>query len=398
MMVGLGKYFRKHGFQNRFEIISKHLNRVIEIAKKYNFKPLIWSDMYFRLANDMEYYPPEPVITEEVKALIPKEVGLVYWDYYHKGQDYYEKMFKAHKSAETEVWFAGGAWTWNGFSGSNKESFDTMLPAMKGAINQGIENIIITMWGDNGKECSFYQVLPSLYAIKRFSEGEYDLDKIKQEFNQKTGEDFDSMFSFDDVNSVDSNVGGKDWNCNNPCKYMLYCDPFLGFYDSTLINDNQKYYEDLSIHYEKCAKLSKNYGYIFERHSKLAKVLSLKYYIGVRTRNAYQSGDIASLKNIVLDYEKIVKYLEEFHLAFSNLWYKENKGNGFEVHDVRLGGIIQRVKTCKARLELYIDGKINKIEELEENILDIYGKADEHQKKSVYGNTWSITASPNIIG
>lgn len=397
MMVGLGKYLRQNGFQNRFEIISNHLKRVIEIAKKYNFKPLIWSDMYFRLANDLEYYPPEPVLTDEVKALIPSEVTLVYWDYYHKGQDYYEKMFKAHKINENGVWFAGGAWTWNGFTGSNKESIDTMLPAIKGAINQNVENVIITMWGDNGKECSFYQVLPSLYAIKRFSEGEFNLELIKKEFNEKTGEDFDAMFSFDDINSVESNVGGKDWNCNNPGKYMLYSDPFLGFLDSTIGQDCQKYYEDLSIRYENYAKQSKNYAYIFERHSKLAKVLSIKYNLGVKTRTAYQSGDKEGLKALIPNYEKLVIYVEEFHKAFSNLWYKENKGNGFEVHDIRLGGLIQRIKSCKTRLELYLDGKIDKIEELEDKLLDYFGNGDNYKKETTYFNKWHLNSSPNII-
>ena len=166
-MLGLGKYLEKHGIENRFEILNKHLSKVIEIAKKYHFKPIMWSDMFFRLGNHGEYYPENPQIPQEVVDTTPKDVGLVYWDYYHDDKGFYDKMFAAHKRFKNEIWFAGGAWTWTGFASGNQKSLETMLPAMQSAKEQGIENIFLTIWGDNGKECSFYSVLPSLYTIKR---------------------------------------------------------------------------------------------------------------------------------------------------------------------------------------------------------------------------------------
>ena len=36
-MLGLGKYLDKHGYNNRFDILNRHLNKVIEIAKRYGF-------------------------------------------------------------------------------------------------------------------------------------------------------------------------------------------------------------------------------------------------------------------------------------------------------------------------------------------------------------------------
>ena len=34
----------------------------------------------------------------------------------------------------------------------------------------------MTMWGDDGAECSYYAVLPSLYAMKRIYDGEEDIE------------------------------------------------------------------------------------------------------------------------------------------------------------------------------------------------------------------------------
>ena len=48
--LGKGKYRDIHGEADRFGILSRHLKKVSEIAEKYNFKPMMWSDMFFKLA------------------------------------------------------------------------------------------------------------------------------------------------------------------------------------------------------------------------------------------------------------------------------------------------------------------------------------------------------------
>ena len=43
--------------------------------------------------------------------------------------------------------------------------------------------------------------------------------------------------------------------------------------------------------------------------------------------------------------------------------------SGFEVHDGRLGALIMRLESCKDRLLAYANGEIEKLEELENEIL-----------------------------
>lgn len=64
-----------------------------------------------------------------------------------------------------------------------------------------------------------------------------------------------------------------------------------------------------------------------------------------------------------------VAYAEEFLDKFEEMWLTYYKPNGFEVQELRLGGMIERVKRCRARLEKYLDGKIDCIEELEEPLV-----------------------------
>ena len=70
-----------------------------------------------------------------------------------------------------------------------------------------------------------------------------------------------------------------------------------------------------------------------------------------------------------------------------NQWFKENKPFGFEVQDARIGGLIMRVNTCMERLQAYVDGKIDTIEELDADILPSYNDK-KHNGKTQYRNDY----------
>ena len=108
-MVGLGKYLDTHGYQNRFEILTRHLDRVCQIAEKHGFHPIMWSDMFFRLCNNGVYTQANPRIPgPEVVAAVPKNVDLVYWNYYSEDKQLIDGMIQAHRVFDNPLWFAGG--------------------------------------------------------------------------------------------------------------------------------------------------------------------------------------------------------------------------------------------------------------------------------------------------
>ena len=120
------------------------------------------------------------------------------------------------------------------------------------------------------------------------------------------------------------------------------------------------------------------YAYLFENLSALCSVLELKADLGVRTRRAYLAGDKDGLTKIAEDYTETIRRLDVFHQAFCHQWHKENKPFGWEVQDARLGGLMQRLKTCHQRLCAYISGELERIEELEEEILPWSGSEYIH--------------------
>ena len=142
-----------------------------------------------------------------------------------------------------------------------------------------------------------------------------------------------------------------------------------------------------------CAAKNGKYGYVFESFEKFARLMSVKYDLGYRTRLYYEKGDKAALQNLLSDYDLVVHYAEEFLDKFEEMWLTDNKPNGFEVQQVRLGGMIQRVKSCRARLAKYVEGELACIEELEEKLLSIR----ETQNGLPDWNGYAASVTVNIL-
>ena len=54
--VGLGNYYQLHGPTDRFDLLTRHLNRVVEICRELGFRPIMWSDMFYRLGSRVNDY------------------------------------------------------------------------------------------------------------------------------------------------------------------------------------------------------------------------------------------------------------------------------------------------------------------------------------------------------
>ena len=369
-MVGLGRYLDKHGFTNRFELLERHLDKVAEIAKKYGFKPHMWSDMFFRLFRHGEYYGRGVHIPEEVRARVPENVALTYWDYYHREKADYDGMFESHKEFGREIWFAGGAWCWNGFAPFASYSLSTMKPAMESVAEHGIDHVMITMWGDNGKECSFFSLLPVLYSIRQYADGNFDEKRIEKGFFETFGLSYKDFMALELPNRTKKTRDGND--VENPCKSLLFNDCFLGLFDDAMEAEGKIPYGEYAAKLAAAEERAGEYAYIFRCLSKLCSVMEIKADLGVRTRKAYKEGNRGTLAVLAKeDYAVLPGRIKAFFDSFRELWFKENKPFGFEVQEARLGGLMLRVSSCRERLEAYLAGKIDRIEELEEKILPL---------------------------
>ena len=394
--LGLGKYLTLHGYRDRFSILMEHLRRVSEMAKKYGFELLMWGDMFFRLAGG-DYFtnfnqnPKLGEIPEEVRQLVPVNIHLVYWDYFSRDRQSYERNIDAHNAIKSGSWFAGGLWTWAGFAPHNTFSIATMREAMKACHAKGVENVVMTMWGDNGAECSKFAVLPALFTVSQMAQDIDDVETIHANFEREFGIPFEDFRALDLIGTQNDSAEA----IYNPEKYLLYCDPFMGQFDNRVKSGDAAGYADCAARLAVYADHAE-YGYLFRSLRALCAFLSVKADLGIRTRAAYLSGDKKAAKALSTDYDAALERLDAFYAAYEQQWMHENKPQGFDVVDLRIGGQRQRLLHCRDRLLAYAEGRLDRIEELEEPVLDCCceEKADGQATRAIF---WHEIASANVI-
>lgn len=377
-LVGLGEYLKRNGYkENRAEIILDHLGKISLIAKKYRFKVIMWSDLFYRLKHGSD---------TEIK--VPDNVTLCNWDYYSDDVATYVKGLKEHKKITENLCFAGGAWTWTGFAPQNKFANGKTERSIAACRKENIDGYVVTMWGDDGAECSYFGALPSLF----FAAGKYlkgaSLNDIKREFKEKFGFGYDLFMKLDLPNTVINKIG------KNVSKWGLYNDPLCGKFDFYIDETDGAKFRSAAKKLALAEKKAGEYAYIFKCLKDLCRVLEYKYPLGVITRKAYLSKDDEKLNYIAnVVYPRTIKRIEVFYDSFKAQWYKDNKPFGFEVQDMRLGGLIMRLKNCRATINDYLNGKTDRIEELEQPVLPLN---ENHKKGTVVGfndHVQNITAN-----
>ncbi len=237
---------------------------------------------------------------------------------------------------------------------------------MHACHNNGVENIIMTMWGDDGSECSRYSVLPVLYAIRRIYDGVTDMDTIRREFYEITGESFDALVDLELPNCVLDNVRESPSAIS---KSLLFSDPLFGYLDVTVKDGASKDFAANSKLLREHGKKSVSYGYLFETNAALCDVMEIRYDLGARTRKAYKAGDREALAALLPDYAECIERIKELHKCFSYQWHRENKPHGFEVQDHRYGALMLRLDACISRIGAYLNGEIDSLLELEDELL-----------------------------
>ncbi|MBP3360339.1 MAG: family 20 glycosylhydrolase [Clostridia bacterium] len=376
--VGRGAYMDKNGYHDRFDILSKHVRRVCKIAEKYDFKPMMWSDMFFRLGSaEHDYYETNPKFPENITEMIPENISMVYWDYYNFDESMYKAMIEGHRRLGREVIFAGGVWKWCGMAPGYKMTFNTTFPALAACRKAGLERVFATMWGDDGGEVSIYTTLlgMQLYAEYNYYENP-DMEHLKDRFALCLGLDAEDVLKLElDDMQISENC------CDNApvSRQVLYQDVLLGLFDKNFESfDLEKYYDEKIKRLDTVAYGTELDG-IFDYYRSLTRLLRRKCMIGVKIRKAYNKGDKKQLSEYADELLKLLEDYADFHEKAYIVWMSENKPFGFDKFEIRLGGTVQRIKTAERRIREFCRGEIEKIDELEEKLL-YYGSADSKGK------------------
>ncbi len=396
-MLGFGKYYQNNGFENKLDIFTQHMKRVIRICEKFDFKVYIWSDMIFQAEFGSNYESKEKFSDDAFKKL-PKNINFVYWDYFHDNVEHYENMIEKHLELDRNIIFAGGAWKWVGFAPYNKWSFKTSKPALEACIKKGIKEVMVTLWGDNGGECAAFSMLPSLalYAETCYN-GNTSNEIIDRRLKTCSNCNFDNFLTLDIMNEL--YIDKENVKLNNSSKYLLYNDVLNGLFDKHVISSKfSGYYKEYKSIIRKAGRQNSEWKYIFETLEALCDVLQIKCDLGIRLKEAYDSKNIEILIKIRdKEINILLKRINRFYEKFKIQWYVENKVAGFDVQEIRIGGLIMRLKSLKQTLNDYLSGKLLRIEELEQERLSFSPDHAEEENINLICNMWSSICTPNCL-
>ena len=369
--LGTGQYKKRHGEQHTSDIMNEHLSRVCHICNRFKLKPMMWSDMYFRIGSKTNsYYDLGTKIPQDVIDNIPKDVELVYWDYQHLDYNFYVQFIDLHRRLGKEPIVAPGAWNWNHFWSALPFAYSAIEPCMRACKEKNVRQVFITTWGDDGMENDIYSTLP---ALQFFAELAYadsvDEELLKANFRGSCGGDIDAYNMASKIDSPPCLENYKH-NMNNVSKWLLWDDPFIGLCEP--LQEGQSFIE----HYATLAKelegaIGKdNASKRLRFPAQIAKVLAIKSDCRKNLVAAYKDNDKKKIAELLeKEVKPLLAELKKLWQIHRAMWLETYKPFGLEVIEIRYGGLMARLESLISRLEEYLKGTLQSIPEFETQLL-----------------------------
>lgn len=397
--LGLGQYLTKNGYRERREIYFEHLARVNEMVQGYGLKPMMWSDMFFRMAaTDIEEYWDYDVrvkLDENISKCVPKGVQQVFWDYYNADEDFYAINIDKHKKyLDENTMFAGGVWTWSGHTPHFSRSLRHTIPALDACRKKGLKEVLATVWGNGGEVCAMLSLAGLAWYADYDYLGHHDLESVKECLRVATGLSYDDIVKCELVEYPHGGVDGLS-------RCLLYNNPMVSVLDKHIEDVPMvTYYKNVT---KELKNVTSNLGALkssFDVIVALSDLLENKGDFGVRLKTAYDNGDKKTLKQMANECSITMKKVEILRDKHYAAWMEHYKPFGWEIHDIRYGGILNRFKTTKDRLLKYLSGELKNLPELEEERLRLDGVLDDSTPKIDFRMVWrhyAEVASANPI-
>lgn len=368
--AGLGRYFDKHGYTPRVELILRHLEKVIALVENAGLEPMIWSDFVYKVldkTNTSRLYYPEAEMDPDYVDQYPKNLVYVHWDYGCEEVAQYKKVINNHLAFCTKdnYMLATGAHIFGKVAPNHGKSINTMIAGITACKELGLKRTMLTTWGDDGQEVEHLHALISAYYYCEVIYSEKVVpEDIAVSMNQLFGEGaFEFLYQltyFDEVFGMlkDNPMMG------NISKSILWQDPLLGIYDAHIALYQETFNHSLGSYYEGFSqRLSKievaNKGIlqmVKERYVCLAQILTLKAELGLMLQNARRLENQTLLLEIQRDkIQPLIALYTKIQEQHEAIWHYYYKANGWEVLERKYATSISRLQTTSKKMNRYLE-------------------------------------------
>lgn len=360
--LGRGRYLDKYGYRNGFELFNEHLAKVVAICQAHDRKPMIWSDMYFRLGNEnQDYYDPKTVIPDAVVQQIPPGVELVYWDYYHDEQAFYMDWIDRHRQLGKEPLVGSGIWTWNKYWYDHNITKANAGACIDACYARGLKELFFTMWGDNGAYCDHDSAFAGIVfcADKAFGTAEPDAVTLEKRFRAVCGGSYAAHILASDLH------GGTGMPSPN-----MWDDPIFETQFRTWAQDHTTRMRDTANGFAALARRLRRHaqscetGHLQYAHA-TAAAFAARYSLATDLLSAYRRKDRRGIQSVRRRITKVVAAVQAMETAFRTMWMSHNKPEGIETIQGRFGMVVSRYRELDRRLVEYLSGAVSCIPELD---------------------------------
>lgn len=371
--LGRGRYLDRFGAAPAFDIFNEHLNRVMALCRDRGYRPMIWSDMYFRLGcKSGDYYDPATIIPDHVQQAIPADVQLVYWDYYHRDEAFYADWIGRHRDLGFEPVMATGAWTWHQPWHATMRTELQAGPAVRASRAADLRELFVTLWGDDGAMCDFDSAFAGLAFIAELAWcDEADDEAIARRFQVACGGDYHAAHLAGKVSSIErpADEGSRavdtwGWMWDDPLlapmwRHFHAADP--GFWDAAEVHF-ARIRDGLA---GKVDGGDDRGGGEIAQAQRIADWLGRKIALRRAVERWYARRDTEELDGLMSEIDAVIALCIAYGDALRRQWLERCKPFGFEVAQIRVAGHIERWQELKRRLRALAAGTIDIIEELE---------------------------------
>lgn len=371
--LGRGRFLDHKGYESPFKLFNRQLTLVRNICKKYGMDPMIWSDMYFRLSNPEQNYYYLGEIPADVRAAIPKDVQLVYWDYYHSDEESYTNMIERHRAIGYEPVMASGIWTWLKVWYDHEMTRRTVIPCLSACRKAKLKEVFFTMWGDDGAYCNYDSSLAGICYAGDLSFGCEDQQLTAMRFETICAPtSYEAHLAASELDARLDDVEGKEYLV--PASNLIWDDPLQAIVCENFARRDPEFDLKLLDHYEEllCRVLPEfdaDGAGSLELAADAAALIIKKLELYGALRTAYKEGDIVALREIAVKLiPAAIAAATEFDSEFRAQWHAIAKPFGLERIQARNAALIARLEETALRINEYISGAIEQIEELEASL------------------------------
>lgn len=341
--LGRGTYHDNQGLKPKVDILHSHLENVLQICHNYQFKPLMWDDMFFSKYSKVE--------SEDYH--IPHGVQFMYWDYYRTDYEEYDRRFKERLAITDDLAFAGGPWRWTGVIPHHSKTLHTTIPALDAAKKYGVKDIMATCWGDEGSETPQDAIRfgAVLYTYLQYHP-HYNEEEFDGHLRRYTGLSLADWLKQEQADLLPEFSIPESLNAN-PSKYLLFQDLLMPLFiqyteEFDKLTDYTEHLTQLEQHF---ANLEAGDAQFNHYYHTLLGALRLRWRLPLTLREAYEAQDRQTLSTIANEtIPQLNRALDTLLDARRDLWLTEAKPQGLEVIEFRIGMLKTRGEGVTLRM------------------------------------------------